>query len=85
MDIVVPSFPGVAEMSGGGTSAVEAEVGEWLVDDGERVVEGQDTIELALDKVTFLVPAPASGVLRHRADVGDIVQPGDVVAVVDPS
>lgn len=84
MELVVPQFPGITAMSGGGV-AVEAEVSQWLIADGEVVRHGQDTLEIALDKITVVVEAPSDGVLTHRAAVGDLIEPGDVVGVIEPS
>ncbi len=42
----------------------EAIVVEWLVDIGTAVCEGDDLLEVETAKTTFVVPAPATGVLR---------------------
>jgi pyruvate/2-oxoglutarate dehydrogenase complex dihydrolipoamide acyltransferase (E2) component len=82
MDFVLPEFPDVAEMSGGGGTP-EAEVVEWIAADGSAVQPGEDVLEIALDKANVIVPAPAAGVLRHGVRDGDVVSPGDVLGTID--
>jgi 2-oxoglutarate dehydrogenase E2 component (dihydrolipoamide succinyltransferase) len=57
-------------------AAIEATFVEWLVADGERVVEEQPLCTLASDKAETELPAPATGVLRHGS-----VEPEEVYAV----
>ncbi len=59
-----------------GESVVEATVGQWFKQAGDKVVADEPLVELETDKVTVEVPAPASGVLVEIA-----VKPGDTVAV----
>jgi pyruvate/2-oxoglutarate dehydrogenase complex dihydrolipoamide acyltransferase (E2) component len=74
----------IPEFTGGAEGAVEeAELIEWHVEDGERVAQGQEILQLELDKVTVAVEAPAAGVLRHLCRVGSLVKPGEVVASID--
>jgi 2-oxoglutarate dehydrogenase E2 component (dihydrolipoamide succinyltransferase) len=46
-------------------AAIEATFVEWLVGDGERVVQDQPLYVVETDKVETEVPSPSSGVLRH--------------------
>lgn len=80
---MVPELQGVQEWSSGDGAVNEAEVARWLVDEGAWVAQGDEVLELALDKVNVAVEAPAAGVLRRSAQVGDIVSPGDVVGSID--
>jgi 2-oxoglutarate dehydrogenase E2 component (dihydrolipoamide succinyltransferase) len=59
-----------------GESVVEATVGQWFKQAGDKVVADEPLVELETDKVTVEVPAPASGVLAEIA-----VKQGDTVAV----
>ncbi len=59
-----------------GESVVEATVGQWFKQAGDRVAADEPLVELETDKVTVEVPAPASGVLAEIA-----VKSGDTVAV----
>lgn len=82
IEIRVPELDSRGEMSGG-SGVSEAEIASWLSPDGSQVTGGQEVLELVLDKVNVMVEAPASGVLRHRAQPGDIVAAGDVVATIE--
>ncbi len=59
-----------------GELVVEATVGQWFKQAGDKVVADEPLVELETDKVTVEVPAPASGVLAEIA-----VKQGDTVAV----
>ncbi|MFW6189223.1 MAG: biotin/lipoyl-containing protein [Planctomycetota bacterium] len=61
----------------------EAEVSFWYVEEGERVEEGQDLVEMVTDKAAFTVPSPAGGTVQEiRVEEGDNVQVGDVMAIL---
>ncbi|KRB82703.1 hypothetical protein ASE00_11765 [Sphingomonas sp. Root710] len=60
----------------------EIVVANWLVDEGDHVDADDVVCELMVTKVTFEVPAPASGVLQQRASVEDIVAVGDLLGVI---
>jgi pyruvate/2-oxoglutarate dehydrogenase complex dihydrolipoamide acyltransferase (E2) component len=78
----LPPLQGVAEWSGGG-EPTEAEVAELLVDDGVLVEQGQQVLEVALDKVNMMVETPAAGTIRWQVQVGDIVAPGDLLGRIE--
>ncbi len=67
-----------------GEDVKEATVSFWHFEEGDRVEEGQDLVEMTTDKATFNLPATASGTL---ADVffeeGDVVQVGEVLAIIE--
>ncbi len=69
-----------------GESVMEATVGKWLVQPGERVEKGQPLVEILTDKADTEVVAPAAGVLVQvlRAE-DETVTPGDVIAEIDES
>ena len=46
-----------------GMSMTEGKVVEWLVDEGERVEEGQTILRIESDKIEYEIEAPCSGVL----------------------
>ena len=77
IDVIVPKW---------GLTMDEADVIEWLKQPGDRVSEGEPILELETDKVTGQVEAPADGVLVEvLVASGSTVEPGDVVARIDPS
>jgi pyruvate/2-oxoglutarate dehydrogenase complex dihydrolipoamide acyltransferase (E2) component len=66
-----------------GSEMDEGELAEWLVPSGTRVDEGQPVYVLATDKVEMDVEAPASGVLHHVGEAGQVYPVGTVVARID--
>lgn len=66
-----------------GSEMDEGELVEWLVPSGTRVDEGQPVYVLATDKVELDVEAPASGVLHHVGEAGQVYPVGTVVARID--
>jgi pyruvate/2-oxoglutarate dehydrogenase complex dihydrolipoamide acyltransferase (E2) component len=66
-----------------GSEMDEGELAEWLVPSGTRVDEGQPVYVLATDKVEMDVEAPASGVLHHVGEAGQVYPVGTVVAHID--
>src|SRR5262245_20713427 len=74
IDIKVPSV---------GESVTEGRLARWLKPDGAAVQRDEIVVELETDKATAEVPAPAAGVLRHRAKEGDTVAIGTVIGGID--
>jgi pyruvate/2-oxoglutarate dehydrogenase complex dihydrolipoamide acyltransferase (E2) component len=61
----------------------EADLSEWLVEDGSEVTEGQAIAELETSKVQVEVVSPASGTLTYIATEGDVVEPETIIARVN--
>lgn len=67
-----------------GEDTKEATVSFWHFEKGDKIEEGQDLVEMTTDKATFNVPATASGTLTEAFfEEGDIVQVGEVLAVIE--
>ena len=67
-----------------GESVTEGSIGEWLKQPGDAVAADEPIASLETDKVAVDVPSPVAGVLsEHRAAVGDTVEVGAVIAVID--
>jgi 2-oxoglutarate dehydrogenase E2 component (dihydrolipoamide succinyltransferase) len=64
-------------------SVLEATVGRWLKQEGDRVSVGEPLVELETDKVNAEVPADAGGVLHQilRRE-GEVVRPGEVLGLL---
>lgn len=76
-DLVVPTL---------GESITEAVIGKWLVAVGEHVGADEPVVDLETDKITIQLPAPAAGALtEQKYAVGDTVQVGDIVGLIDSS
>jgi 2-oxoglutarate dehydrogenase E2 component (dihydrolipoamide succinyltransferase) len=68
-----------------GESISEVEIAEWLVSDGDYVFKDQAIAEVDSDKATLELPAEESGIITLKADVGDAVEVGAVVCLIDMS
>ncbi len=68
-----------------GESITEVEIAEWLVQDGDYVEKDQAIAEVDSDKATLELPAEASGTVTFKAEVGDAVEVGAVVCLIDTS
>jgi len=67
-----------------GESVTEGSIGEWLKQPGEAVAADEPIVSLETDKVAVDVPSPIAGVMsEHRAEVGDTVEVGAIIAIVE--
>lgn len=62
---------------------VVASVAEWHADDGATVEEGDIIAQVESMKTFFPIHAPATGVLRYKVDLGEIVGQEDLIAVIE--
>ena len=60
----------------------EADISEWLVEDGSKVSEGQAVAELETSKVKLQIEAPANGTITFLVAEGDVIEPNTVIARV---
>jgi 2-oxoglutarate dehydrogenase E2 component (dihydrolipoamide succinyltransferase) len=68
-----------------GESITEVEIAEWLVQEGDYVEKDQAIAEVDSDKATLELPAEASGTVTFKAEIGDAVEVGAVVCLIDTS
>jgi 2-oxoglutarate dehydrogenase E2 component (dihydrolipoamide succinyltransferase) len=68
-----------------GESITEVEIAEWLVEDGDYVEKDQAIAEVDSDKATLELPAEQAGIISLKAEVGDAVEVGAVVCLIDTS
>ena len=69
-----------------GESLVEATIGKWTKQVGDKVSPGEIIVELETDKVNIEVPAEQGGVLSQiTSKQGDIVKVGDLIGVIADS
>ena len=62
----------------------EAEVVQWFVAEGDTIGRNEPFVEILTDKANVEMPAPAAGIVRRlAAEVGDIVQVGELLIVID--
>ena len=68
-----------------GESISEVEIAQWLVEDGDYVEKDQTIAEVDSDKATLDLPAEESGVIKLKAEEGDVVLVGQIVCLIDTS
>jgi pyruvate dehydrogenase E2 component (dihydrolipoamide acetyltransferase) len=67
-----------------GEGLTEAEVVEWLIDEGQEVALDQPLVQVETDKAVTDIPSPRAGVLvRQGASAGTTVRVGEVLAVIE--
>lgn len=67
-----------------GESISEVQLANWLVADGDYVEKDQDIAEIDSDKATLSIAAEASGTISLKAEEGDTLEVGAVVALIEP-
>ena len=68
-----------------GESVSEVEIASWLVADGDYVEKDQEIAEIDSDKATLALPAEEAGVITLKAEEGEAVEVGQVIATIDTS
>ena len=67
-----------------GESVAEATITSWLKDVGDTIEMDEAVVEIATDKVDSEVPCEVDGVLlEKRFNINEVVQVGDVLAVIE--
>jgi pyruvate dehydrogenase E2 component (dihydrolipoamide acetyltransferase) len=62
----------------------KATVSYWYFQEGQKVNEKDDLVELTTDKATFNLPCPCTGILTEMFfREGDTVNVGEALAVID--
>jgi pyruvate/2-oxoglutarate dehydrogenase complex dihydrolipoamide acyltransferase (E2) component len=72
-DVILPKL---------GFSMNEGTLTEWLIADGQPVMEGQPLYALESEKSVQEVEAPATGTLKILKSVGEIYEVGTVIAEI---
>ncbi|GAA2180542.1 hypothetical protein GCM10009847_18840 [Leucobacter tardus] len=60
----------------------EADMGEWLVEDGATVTEGQVIGSIETSKLVNELVAPAAGVIVLKKEPGDLVELDETLATI---
>lgn len=66
-----------------GESITEVTIGNWFKNDGDFVKMDEVICGLDSDKATFELTAEAEGVLHIKAQEGDTLNIGDLIATID--
>ena len=67
-----------------GESITQVQIAKWLVADGDAVEKDQEVVEIDSDKASFPVTTPEDGIIRIKAQEGETINVGAVMAVVEP-
>ncbi|HYW05106.1 MAG TPA: 2-oxoglutarate dehydrogenase complex dihydrolipoyllysine-residue succinyltransferase [Gammaproteobacteria bacterium] len=77
IEVKVPQLP---------ESVEDATVSAWHKQPGDQVARDENLVDLETDKVMLEVPSPSEGVLGEiKAQEGEVVKPGDVIALLEES
>lgn len=66
-----------------GESISEVQLAEWLVEDGSWVEKDTDIAEIDSDKATLSIAAEESGVIKFKAEAGQTIEVGEIIATID--
>jgi pyruvate dehydrogenase E2 component (dihydrolipoamide acetyltransferase) len=67
-----------------GEGIAEGEILKWFVEEGGEIGEDEPLVDIETDKAAVTIPSPRGGRINaHKGKVGDIVNVGDVVVVID--
>ncbi len=67
-----------------GEGIAEGEILKWYVEEGGEIVEDEPLMDVETDKAAVTIPSPRGGkIAAIKGKVGDIVNVGDVVVVID--
>ena len=62
----------------------DAEIIDWYVEDGERVAQGADLVEIEAEKARQVITAPHAGVVKElQGDSGDVVEVRQLLCVIE--
>jgi 2-oxoglutarate dehydrogenase E2 component (dihydrolipoamide succinyltransferase) len=67
-----------------GMTMTEATLVEWVVGDGEAVEVGAVLYRIETDKVETDCEATTAGIVRHKAEAGEVYAVGTVIGEIDP-
>ena len=65
-----------------GMTMTEGMVSEWFIADGAKVKKGEMLYSLETEKVNLDVDAEMDGYVKHTAEAGVMLAPGDVVGYI---
>lgn len=65
-----------------GMTMTEGTVEEWYIPDGGQVAAGELLYRLETEKVNLDVDAETSGTVKHVVEIGETLEPGDVVGYI---
>lgn len=61
----------------------EADLVEWLVEDGATVTEGQPIASFETSKLVSELEAPGAGVISIKKEAGELVELDETIATIE--
>ena len=65
-----------------GMTMQEGTINQWFKNDGDHIEKGEKMVEIGTEKLTNEIEAPASGIFKAIAQVGDSIPCGDPIAEI---
>ncbi len=67
-----------------GNEVTEAEISEWMFDEGEQVTEGEVLVVISTTKTSLEIEAPSGGRLtKINSREGELVEIGAVLGIIE--
>ena len=67
-----------------GNEVTEAEISEWMFDEGEQVTEGEVLVVISTTKTSLEIEAPSGGILaKINSREGQLVEIGTVLGIIE--
>ena len=67
-----------------GNEVTEAEISEWMFDEGEQVTEGEVLVVISTTKTSLEIEAPSGGSLaKINSREGELVEIGAVLGIIE--
>ena len=67
-----------------GNEVTEAEISEWMFDEGEQVTEGEVLVVISTTKTSLEIEAPSGGILvKINSREGELVEIGTVLGIIE--
>ncbi len=67
-----------------GNEVTEAEISEWMLEEGELVTEGEVLVVISTTKASLEIESPSGGTLtKINAREGDLVEVGTVLGIIE--
>ena len=67
-----------------GNEVTEAEISEWMFEEGEQVTEGEVLVVISTTKTSLEIEAPSGGILvKINSREGELVEIGTVLGIIE--
>ena len=67
-----------------GNEVSEAEISEWMLDEGEQVSEGEVLVVISTTKTSLEIESPSGGTLtKINAREGELVEVGTILGIIE--